>query len=228
MERAGSIPLHTHVLCTVQNTGATEAFWRDILPHVAQAIGRSRAVHINFILLPQTLSIFSTPSPLPKLRYLWLEWRASLLEEGFLDLSQATSLSLLSISSSQYDIQQRLRLRLPEECQIQWLRLGQVAFPDAMEAVTRCASRLESLYLEHSVDEMNGLSTSNPPELYFARLRQLHLRGPTASTIFHTIVAPELQSLEIECHNYDGPIRYPRALPDTQQFPRLRKLFLPC
>ena len=228
MERAGSCALHTHVICKVFDREAGEAFWRDILPHVTQAIGRSRAVHINFYRLPKALSIFSTPLILPKLRYLWLEWCASVSNEDFLDLSQATSLSLLSIyCPSRCDFQRCLRLRLPEECQIQWLRLGRIASPDAMEAVTRCASRLESLYLEYA-NETNDLSAPNLPELYFARLRQLHLRGPASSVIFHTVVAPELQSLEIQYHTSEGPIRYPSALPDTQQFPRLRKLFLPC
>jgi len=53
-----------------------------------------------------------------------------------------------------------------------------------MEAVTRCASRIQSLHVEHSV---NGVSMPNPPDLYFARSHQLHLRGPTPSAIFHTI-----------------------------------------
>ena len=73
MERAGSIPLQTHVICIVRNIGATEAFWQDILPHVTQAIGPSRTVRISFYVLPEALSIFSTSSPLPKLRYPWLE-----------------------------------------------------------------------------------------------------------------------------------------------------------
>jgi len=222
MERAGSCALDTHIICKVLNKEAAEAFWQDILPHVTQAIGRSRTVHINFYILPKALSIFSTSSPLPKLRYLWLECRAKSLDENFLDLSQATSLSLLSIYSCGHcGLRPCLRLRLPEECQIRWLRLGQIPF---REIVTRCIPQLESLSLEHSVDE----SSINLPELYFARLRELHLLGAGPAAIFHTIVAPELESLEIKCYSFDGPVRYPTALPDTRQFPRLRKLFLPC
>jgi len=74
MERAGSCALHTHVICAVWNSKVMDAFWQDILPHVTQAIGRSRTVRINFYVPPQTLSIFFTSSPLPKLRYLWLDW----------------------------------------------------------------------------------------------------------------------------------------------------------
>src|ERR1700733_3089941 len=47
-ERAGLCALHTHVICKAWNREVAEAFWQDILPHVTQAIGRSRAVHINF------------------------------------------------------------------------------------------------------------------------------------------------------------------------------------
>jgi len=97
-----------------------------------------------------------------------------------------------------------------------------------MEVVTR-VPQLESLSLEHRVDETNSLSTPSPPELSFARLRELHLCGAGPAAIFHTIVAPELQSLEIQqCYGFEGPVLYPSALPDTQQFPRLRELFLPC
>jgi len=100
---------------------------------------------------------------------------------------------MLSIYNGSHVIRPCLRLRLPEECQIRWLRLGQIPLRDAMEVVTRCVPRLESLSLQHNWDEMNGLSTPDLPELYFARLRQLHLRGPAPAAIFHTIVAPELQ-----------------------------------
>jgi len=224
MERAGSCALDTHVICKVLSKEATEAFWQDILPRVTQAVGRSRTVHINFYFLPKALSIFSASFPLPRLRYLWLEWRAKPLDENFLDLSQATSLTLLSIYSCVCGLRPCLRLRLPEECQIRWLRLGQIPLRDAMEIVTRCIPRLESLSLEHSVDE----SPINLPEPYFARLRELDLRGSGPAAIVHTIVAPELQSLEIRCYSFDGPVPYPKALPDTRQFPLLRKLLLPC
>jgi len=163
MKQARSYPLHTHVICKLKNQAANEAYWRNILPHITQAISRSRVLHVNLYILPKTLTV------------------------------------------------------LPEECQIRWLRLAQVVFPHAIEAVTRCAYHLESLCLEHwdRSDGENGLWTHPPAKLY------LYLQGFLPSSILHAIVAPELKSLASL-----APHRL--VLSDIQQFPRLRSLIISC
>jgi len=227
MEQARSYPLHTHVICKSKNQAANEAYWRKILPHITQAISRSRVVHVNLYTLPKSLTVL-TSSPLPKLRYLWLEWRFPQRNAGFLDLSRATSLSLLSIWDPSLGFEAFFRLRLPEECQIRWLRLAQVVFTDTIEAVTRCASHLESLCLEHwdRADGENSLWTRTLAKLYFPRLHHLHLQGILPSSILHAIVAPELKSLDI--HRNSGLAPHRLVLPDIQQFPRLRSLIISC
>ena len=77
MERAGSCTLHTHVICKVLEQRSHGSF---LAGHSSSRHPSYRPIpRSSYQLLypPQSLRIFSTSSPLPKLRYLWLEWRVS-------------------------------------------------------------------------------------------------------------------------------------------------------
>ena len=224
LERAGAIPLNVDVFSELP----TEKYWNTILPLIARAVPRSRVLEIKVNWLPRHLGIFSEPSPLPKLRYLSLEWAGDTGAEC-IDLSQAISITFLSINSSR-PIGRDLRVRLPEVCTLKTLSLkGSFALTDVTSVVTCCASQLEWLTLDISDASRMVQETQIPASLPLSRLHELQVRGRFSVILMRTMNAPRLQSLTIESVGMvnEDWIRYPHPLSVTQQFPVLVILRVP-
>jgi hypothetical protein len=235
-ERAGAAPLNTHVFCN--DRFSVKGFWNAILPYVTRTVDVSRTIDIKLPYLCRPLGILSKPHPLPKLRYLLLEWGDEGLPKDVpttecIDLSQATSIVLLSISVQlawgisifHHTATITLRLRLPEMCMLKELRLtGKFAIEDVISAVTCCASSLERLTLDIDATFWEIEHAQDPPELQLVCLRHFHGAELLSFTILRTMNAPKLMSLTIQT---DADWDWSFVLPKTQQFPALLQLRMP-
>jgi len=237
LERAGEVPLNTHVYCNSRNGLVTDKYWSTILPYITRAIEMSRTLDITLHTLPQYFGILSKPSPLAKLRYFWLEWGESAWSasaEETIDLSQATSIITASISTRAFGFQRSdlpvlVHLRLPAQCTLRILSLkGRFFLADVISAVVCCADRLESLTLDVDATDATVRDTPFPTELRCSRLHHLGARGRFSTILMRTISAPRLWSLKIHSAGIDldagSWTQFPHPFPGTRQFPALTQL----
>jgi hypothetical protein len=236
LERAGSVPLNTRVFCESQS--GVEEFWDAILPHVTRTINMSHKLEIT-LPLRRPLGILSKSQPLPKLQYLWLEWadggQAGQINEC-IDLSQATSIALLSVSVRspwpmfrQEEPTTNLRLRLPQVCMLKELRLtGRITVVDVILVVTCCASTLERLTLAIDAPNWAIREAQVPPNLQLSRLHHLRV-VERFSVLLPTMSAPKLMSLTIHPGGSGSEVAdwSQASLPKTPTFPALLKLRVP-
>ena len=233
LQRASAVPLNIHISCDSFKGSVIEKYWNMILPHINRAADMSRTFEIKLRTVPRRLGIFSEPSPLPKLRYLSLEWGARRdVNAECIDLSQAISITSLSITARTSWRGGILRVRLPEVCTLKTLCLkGSFALTDVTSAVTCCASQLEWLTLDISATPRMVQEAQIPASLRLSRLHELRVRGRFSVVLMRAMNAPRLQSLTI----HSGGVRmdsrawtrYPHPLSVTQQFPILVSLHVP-